>query len=89
MGLPKSERHTAEELKAATRKRIMERRRGRKGVSDERDGYEADAEDWEDGPVRKQGVMNGGLATNGVHREEAMRGEDIEDEEYGDMMDLD
>jgi hypothetical protein len=95
MGLPRSERHHAEELKAATRKRILERRRGGKGVIgrvvDEGDGYEADAEDWEDWPVRKQGVVNGGLETNGVHRgDETMGSEDIdEDEEYGDMMDLD
>jgi hypothetical protein len=94
MGLPRSERHHAEELKAATRKRIMEKRRGGKGVAvpEEGDGYEADAEDWEDGPVRKQGVMNGVLETNGVHRGNgSMVSEDIEDEdeEYGDMMDLD
>ena len=56
MGLPRSERHAAEDLKAAMRKRIMEKRRG-SGYGGRRqeigDGYEADAEDWEEASLRK------------------------------------
>ena len=56
MGLPRSDRHAAEELKAAMRKRITEKRKGN-GSGGRRhevgDGYEADAEDWEEVSSRK------------------------------------
>lgn len=48
MGLPVSERHKGEDMKALTRKRIIERRRRQRNgnVDVEADGYEADVEDF-------------------------------------------
>ena len=46
MGLPVSERHKSEDMKALTRKRIIERRRRQRNGEVEGDGYEADVEDF-------------------------------------------
>lgn len=96
MGLPKLERQKQEDMKNATRKRIMEKRRAEKIVNKEEvlDGYEADAEDWEDVPPRphvngfqrhmghSMGNHQDGNQTNGFDMTD-------EDEDDGDMMDLD
>jgi hypothetical protein len=103
MGLPRSERHHAEELKAALRKRIMEKRR--KMRQEDGDGYEADAEDWEEVPCRKPHEYgansayrgNGNLKVNGFSHGMSMGGDDVvvsdasddDEEDEGDMMDLD
>lgn len=111
MGLPRSERHHAEELKAATRKRILEKRMRRaKGTHEEGDGYEADAEDWEEVTYQKpvaagiNGIYrngsyggNGAVTVNGFHQGMHMGCDDpivndaVDDEEEddGEMMDLD
>ena len=93
MGLPKLERQKQEEMKSAMRKRIMEKRRAEKVVNKEEvlDGYEADAEDWEESPPRPH--------ANGFQRDmghsmgngNQVNGFDMGDEEEddGDMMDLD
>jgi hypothetical protein len=97
MGLPKLERQKQEDMKNAMRKRILEKRRAEKVANNEvLDGYEADAEDWEELPPRphanrfqrnmghSMGNHQDGYQLNGV----AMADED-EDEDDGDMMDLD
>lgn len=77
MGLPKLERQKQEELKEETRKRILETRRRMRleeAGRGELDGYEADYED-PDYMSPKRHVVNGHAV--------------VEDEEEGDLMDLD
>ena len=79
MGLPKLERQKQEDMKIAIRKRIAERR---KLESLKVDGYEADAEDFEDSPLLNR--------ANGFGNEMRDNNEEEEEEEGdGEMMDLD
>ena len=97
MGLPQLERQKQEDLKAAMRKRIAEKRRAevQHVVRNEIvDGYEADAEDWEEMSSRQQHTP--AAPANGVPSDHGMNGMNsymdsgvIEEDEYGDMMDLD
>lgn len=83
MGLPKLERQKHEDLKAEIRKRIAERRRMEKAARkpSDLDGYEADAEDWESTETNHVNQSNG---------VQDMVDTDIQEEEdEGDMMDLD
>jgi len=96
-GLPKSERQKHEDMKSAIRKRIMEKRRAEKVVVNNEeevsDGYEADAEDFEDfASPRPQ--ANGLLQDKGLHQgvnqlNRFGMGDEDDDEDDGDMMDLD
>ena len=98
MGLPKLERQKQEEMKAAMRKRILEKRWAEKNVAKD-DGYEADAEDWEESPPQRQStaITNGVLGNyNGGHLNQFGSqvngydmGEDDEDDDEGERMDLD
>jgi hypothetical protein len=99
MGLPKLERQKLEEAKAATRKRILEKRWADKNVAKD-DGYEADAEDWEESPPQRQStvITNGVLGNyNGGHLNHfgsRVNGYDMgygddEDDDEGERMDLD
>ena len=93
MGLPPLERQNEEDAKVATRKRIIERRRLEKmgsHVVDQKvfvaDGYEADAEDWDDSPR----METASTVPNGFQGYRNRVEEDEEDEEDdGEMMDLD
>ena len=96
MGLPKSERQKQEDMKSAIRKRIMEKRRAEKVVNKEEvlDGYEADAEDWEELPPRPHanGFQRDIGHSMGNHQDgNQLNGFDMgdDDEDDGDMMDLD
>jgi hypothetical protein len=88
MGLPKSERQRLEEMKMNTRKRILEKRRlaAQMQTREARDldGYEADAEDWDDVPKRNHSV-------NGFQRHDMIDDDNVDDcdDDEGDMMDLD
>jgi hypothetical protein len=75
MGLPRLERQNQEDMKSDIRRRILEKRRNdMMSKTRDLDGYEADAEDWEERPsIRTSSRMNGA---------------DM-DEEDGEMMDLD
>jgi hypothetical protein len=64
MGLPKLERQKQVDLKVAFRKRIQDKRRGERKIIKDEDGYEADAEDWEESP-RKQHQQQNLLLANG------------------------
>jgi|SRR5579862_6321257 len=79
MGLPKLERQKQEEAKAEMRRRIAERRRLEAQARNppDLDGYEADVEDW--------GSHNHVNRTNGIHE----MSDENEDEDDGEMMDLD
>ena len=109
MGLPRLEIQRLEEIKNAVRKRILEKRRAEKnkknsiakGMDEVGDGYEADAEDWEDSPLpRHQNLYSNGIHSghsSGVQgrnyfngfadMDHGGAGEDEEDD--GEMMDLD
>ena len=88
MGLPKLERQRLEEMKMDTRKRILEKRRlaaqMQRGEVRDLDGYEADAEDWDDVPKRNHLV-------NGFQRHDMIDDDNVDDceDDEGDMMDLD
>jgi hypothetical protein len=88
MGLPKLERQRLEEMKMDTRKRILEKRRlaahMQRGQVRDSDGYEADAEDWDDVPRRNHLV-------NGFQRHDMIDDDNVDDcdDDEGDMMDLD
>jgi hypothetical protein len=83
MGLPRLERHKLEDSKADMRRRILEKRRSEKEIAvKDLDGYEADAEDWEESP-RSQ--PNESPKTNGYQDIE----NDEDDGDDGELMDLD
>jgi hypothetical protein len=100
MGLPKLERQKQEDMKVAMRKRIQEKRRAEEKKVAKDDGYEADAEDlgdWIAPPSWHQNTL-----VNGFQYETFGRGfpgsqvngfsvdvNENEDEDEGDMMDLD
>jgi len=96
MGLPKLERQKLEDVKSAMRKRIIEKRRAEKVVNKEEvlDGYEADAEDWEELLPRTHanGFQRDIGHSMGNHQDgNQLNGFDMgdDDEDDGDMMDLD
>ena len=91
MGLPKLERQKQEETKAEMRRRIIEKRRRLRDGNGERegvetvvvgeDGYEADAEDLDDLPKQRHTPNGRNVVVHGM--------EDDDDDQDGDMMDLD
>ena len=92
MGLPRLERQKQEDLKAEIRKRIAERRRQDAEAMarrrEEMDGYEADAEDWDEVPMKHSMPTS---LVNGASEHHDMR-QNVDhgmDEDEGDMMDLD
>ena len=99
MGLPPLERQKQEDMKAATRKRIQERRRMEMEKSTiERDGYEADSEDWGSSspspsqPAQPPILQLQPSRLNGFHYDMNYRvnkEDDDDDDDDGDMMDLD
>ena len=82
MGLPKLERQKQEDLKHEMRKRILERRRREQEKLD--NGYDADAEDWEEIDTTQP---NGDLA--GLGHSRTMDHDSDYGEDEGERMDLD
>ena len=84
MGLPRLARQELEDAKMDMRRRIIEKRRAvqNETVAKESDGYEADAEDWEEIPTKRPT-----LSTNGYRHVDV----DVDDydDDYGEMMNLD